>query len=195
VFAPMLVPPSGHIAGIWARTERLRGVHAAPANQAVLGAHGLAYAITSAEQGQLNQLGINCLRNFAARGIRVWGARTLSSDPQWRYIQHRRFVDFVSRSLTEELQWALFEPNDPALWVEIRVAAESFLSRLWREGALLGATPAEAFFVRCDESLNSLEVIGAGQVLVEIGIALVRPAEFIVFRLAPTGANPTEVAV
>jgi len=192
---PALVPPSGHVAGIWARTDRLRGVHAAPANQAVLGAHGLAFAITGMEQGHLNRVGINCIRSFPARGIRVWGARTLSSDPEWRYIHHRRFVDFVSRSLMDELRWAVFEPNDPALWVEIRVAAESFLSRLWREGALLGATPAEAFFVRCDESLNPPEVVEAGQVLIEVGIALVRPAEFVVFRLAPTGANPTEVAV
>jgi phage tail sheath protein FI len=192
---PILIPPSGHIAGIWARTDRLRGVHAAPANLAVLGAHGLGFAITAPEQSQLNRVGINCIRSFASRGIRVWGARTLSSDPEWRYIHHRRFVDFVSRSLMDELRWAVFEPNDPALWVEIRVAAESFLSRLWRDGALLGATPADAFFVRCDDALNPPEVVAAGQVLVEIGIALVRPAEFIVFRLASTGEDPTEVAV
>jgi phage tail sheath protein FI len=97
--------------------------------------------------------------------------------------------------VTDELRWAVFEPNDPSLWIEIRVAVESFLSRLWRDGALLGATPADAFFVRCDESLNRPEVVEAGQVLVELGIALVRPAEFLVFRLAAIGTSPTEVAV
>jgi len=191
----MFIPPCGHVAGAWARSDIRRGIHKAPANEILLGAHGLGFGATEVEQGLLNVVGINCLRFFPARGIRIWGARTLSSDPEWRYINHRRLVTFVARSLSGGIGWAAFEPNDPGLWVQLRVAAASFLTRLWREGALLGATPEEAFFVRCDETLNPPEQIAAGQVVVEVGIALVRPAEFVVFRLAQSGADPTEVSV
>jgi phage tail sheath protein FI len=191
---PLRVPPCGHVAGAWARSDVRRGIHKAPANEVLLGAQDLEYAVTAAEQGALNAVGVNCLRAFPARGIRIWGARTLSSDPEWRYINHRRLVAFVSRSLSDGIRWATFEPNDPALWVQLRVAAASFLTRLWRDGALLGATPEEAFFVRCDETLNPPEQVEQGQVIIEVGIALVRPAEFVVFRLAQTGADPSEVA-
>ena len=185
---PIAVPPCGHVAGAWARSDLRRGIHKAPANEVLLGVHDLEYAVTASEQGRLNMVGVNCLRAFPGRGIRIWGARTLSSEPEWRYVNHVRLVAFVSRSLSEGISWATFEPNDPALWVQLRVAAASFLTRLWRDGALLGATPEEAFFVRCDETLNTPEQVDAGQVVIEVGIALVRPAEFVVFRLAQTGA-------
>jgi phage tail sheath protein FI len=190
---PVLVPPSGHIAGTWARSDLRRGIHKAPANEPILGAHAPAFTVTVAEQGSLNSVGINCLRVFPGRGIRAWGARTLSSDPEWRYINHRRFVAYVSEALAETIRWATFEPNDPSLWVQLRIAAGSFLTRLWRDGALVGATPEEAFTVRCDEVLNPPETVEAGQVVVEVGLALVRPAEFLVFRLSQSGASPTDV--
>lgn len=187
------IPPSGHVAGSWVRSDHRRGIHKAPANEALLGAHALAYHVTDVEQGMLNMTGINVLRAFAGRGIRAWGARTLSSDPAWRFINHRRFVTYVARSLTEQLRWATFKPNDPTLWLDVAVATASFLTRLWRDGALLGATPDEAFFVRCDAEINGPDAVAAGVVNVEVGVALVRPAEFVVFRLAPIGANPLDV--
>ena len=110
--APMMVPPSGHVAGIWARTDSTRGVHKAPANEVVLGANGLGFQITGDEQGGLNKVGINCIRSFPGRGIRVWGARTLSSDPEWRYLNVRRLFNYISESIMEGTQWAVFEPND-----------------------------------------------------------------------------------
>jgi hypothetical protein len=191
---PLRVPPSGHLAGTWARSDRRRGIHKAPANERVLGAHALGFTVTAAEQGALNKVGVNCLRAFPARGIRTWGARTLSSDPEWRYVNHPRFVAYVSESLTEAISWAAFEPNDASLRVQLRIAAESFLTGLWRDGALVGSRPDEAFVVRCDEAINPPEQVSAGHVVVEVGIALVRPAEFVIFRLSQTGASPTDVA-
>ena len=138
---PMMVPPSGHMAGIWARTDSTRGVHKAPANEVVLGANGLGFQITQAEQGALNQVGINCIRSFPGRGIRVWGARTLSSDPEWRYLNVRRLFNYVSESIMQGTQWAVFEPNDQRLWTQLRIAASNFLTRTWRQGALFGSKP------------------------------------------------------
>lgn len=181
---PMLVPPSGHMAGIWARTDGTRGVHKAPANEVVLGSNRLGYQVTHEEQGGLNRVGINCIRAFSGRGIRVWGARTLSSDPEWRYLNVRRLFNFVSESIMEGTQWAVFEPNDERLWIALRVAATNFLTRIWRDGALLGATPDQAFFVKCDEETNPAELVEAGQVTVTIGIAPVKPAEFVVFQIS-----------
>jgi Bacteriophage tail sheath protein len=187
---PTVVPPSGYIAGVWCRTDATRGVHKAPANEVVLGANGLAFQVTHAEQGELNRVGINCIRAFPGRGIRVWGARTLSSDPEWRYINVRRLFNFVAESIMEGTQWSVFEPNDPTLWTALRISASNFLTRVWRTGALFGATPSQAFYVKCDAETNPPEVIEAGQVVCEIGIAPVRPAEFVIFRLSQfTGGN------
>jgi phage tail sheath protein FI len=190
---PMLVPPSGHVAGIWCRTDATRGVHKAPANEVVLGANGLGFQVTQPEQGGLNRVGINCIRSFPGRGIRIWGARTLSSDPEWRYINVRRLFNYVAESIMEGTQWSVFEPNDQRLWMQLRIAATNFLLRTWREGALFGATPEQAFFVKCDEETNPPEVIEAGQVICEIGIAPVKPAEFVIFRLSQYSAGASEV--
>ncbi len=181
---PMMIPPSGHVAGLWCRTDGTRGVHKAPANEVVMGANGLGFQITGAEQGGLNKVGINCIRAFPGRGIRVWGARTLSSDPEWRYINVRRLFNFVSESIMEGTQWSVFEPNDEKLWIQLRIAATNFLTRVWSDGALFGSTPSQAFYVKCDSETNPPEVIEAGQVICEIGIAPVKPAEFVIFRLS-----------
>jgi uncharacterized protein len=191
---PIMVPPSGHMAGIWARTDSTRGVHKAPANEVVLGAIGLAFNTTHSEQGGLNQIGINCIRAFPGRGIRVWGARTLSSDPEWRYLNVRRLFNYVSESIVEGTQWAVFEPNDERLWTRLRMSATNFLTRTWRDGALFGSTPEQAFFVKCDAETNPPDVVEAGQVVVEIGIAPVKPAEFVVFRISQYTAGAAEVS-
>jgi uncharacterized protein len=188
---PMLVPPSGHVAGVWCRTDASRGVHKAPANEVVMGVNGLGFQVTQGEQGGLNKVGINCIRSFPGRGIRIWGARTLSSDPEWRYINVRRLFNYVAESIMEGTQWSVFEPNDERLWMQLRIAASNFLTRTWREGALFGATPEQAFFVKCDAETNPPEVIEAGQVICEIGIAPVKPAEFVVFRLSQFSAGGT----
>ncbi len=181
---PLTIPPSGHVAGVWCRTDATRGVHKAPANEVTLGANSIAFQITQAEQGSLNKAGINCIRAFPGRGIRIWGARTLSSDPEWRYINVRRLFNYVSESIMEGTQWSVFEPNDQKLWIQLRIAASSFLTRTWREGALFGSSPEQAFFVKCDDETNPPDVIEAGQVVCEIGIAPVKPAEFVIFRLS-----------
>ena len=191
---PMLVPPSGHVAGVWARTDGTRGVHKAPANEVVLGANGLAFQVTHEEQGGLNTNGINCIRAFSGRGIRIWGARTLSSDPEWRYINVRRLFNYVSESIIEGTQWAVFEPNDHRLWTRLRISSANFLTRVWRDGALFGSTPEQAFYVKCDEETNPPEVIEAGQVVIEIGIAPVKPAEFVIFRISQFTAGAAEVS-
>ena len=192
---PIKIPPSGHVAGLWCRVDESRGVHKAPANEVVMGANGLAFQVTHAEQGGLNKVGINCIRAFPGRGIRVWGARTLSSDPEWRYINVRRLFNYISESIMEGTQWSVFEPNDQFLWLQLRNAATSFLTRTWRSGALFGTSPQEAFFVKCDAETNPPDVIEAGQVVCEIGIAPVKPAEFVIFRLSQfSGGGGAEVA-
>jgi Bacteriophage tail sheath protein len=192
---PMMVPPSGHVAGVWCRVDGTRGVHKAPANEVILGANGLAFQITQAEQGGLNKVGINCVRSFPGRGIRIWGARTLSSDPEWRYINVRRLFNYVSESIMEGTQWSVFEPNDKMLWMRLRLSVKSFLRSVYQSGALFGASEAEAFYVKCDDETNPPEVIEAGQVVCEVGIAPVKPAEFVIFRLSQfTGGSGSEVA-
>src|ERR1700733_10472682 len=181
---PLRIPPSGHVAGVWARTDEERGVHKAPANEVIRGANGLAFQITHAEQGELNRNGINCIRAFPGRGIRIWGGRPRSSDPEWRYINVRRLFNFVSESIMAGTQWSVFEPNDERLWGKLGTNVGSFLSRVHRSGALSGASPTEAYYVKCDAETNPPEIIEAGQVICEIGIAPVKPAEFVVFRLS-----------
>jgi len=177
------VPPSGHIAGIWSRTDASRGVHKAPANEVVRGALGLGRQVTRGEQDGLNPEGINVIRAFPGRGIRVWGARTLTSDEAWRYLNVRRLFNFIEESILNGTQWVVFEPNDQDLWERIRRTITAFLLRLWRDGMLAGAKPDEAFYVKCDEETNPEDQIEAGQVTVEIGIAPSRPAEFVVIRI------------
>lgn len=178
------VPPCGHMAGIWSRNDDTRGVHKAPANEVVRGALGLKTQVTRGEHDTLNPEGINVIRSFPGRGIRVWGARTLASDETWRYLNVRRLFNYVEESILEGTQWVVFESNDLDLWERIRRTITAFLLRLWRDGALFGATPEQAFYVKCDEETNPPEQVEAGQVTVEVGIAPVRPAEFVVFRLA-----------
>ncbi|MGH2350507.1 MAG: phage tail sheath subtilisin-like domain-containing protein [Chloroflexota bacterium] len=180
----LLVPPSGHMAGIWARNDSERGVHKAPANEVIRGAIGLEKQLTRNEQDSLNPVGINCIRAFPGRGIRVWGARTLSSDPSWRYLNVRRLFNFVEKSIDNGTQWVVFEPNDFYLWDKVTRDVGAFLTRVWRDGALFGATPSEAYFVKCDAELNPPEVRDVGQLIVEVGIAPVKPAEFVIFRIS-----------
>ena len=180
----LLVPPCGYMAGVYARSDTERGVHKAPANEVVRGAIGVEKQITKSEQDILNPIGINCIRAFPGRGIRVWGARTLSSDPAWRYINVRRLFNFVEKSIQLGTQWVVFEPNDMDLWARIRRDINAFLTMVWRSGALFGATPSQAFYVKCDEETNPPEARDLGQVVIEIGIAPVKPAEFVIFRIS-----------
>ncbi|MEM7049074.1 MAG: phage tail sheath C-terminal domain-containing protein [Acidobacteriota bacterium] len=179
------VTPSGHLAGIWARTDGTRGVHKAPANEVVRGALDVSYRLTRDEQGVLNQKGVNCIRFFAGEGIRVWGARTLApSSSEWRYLNVRRLFIMVEESIARSTRWIVFEPNDRSLWKTIQRDISAFLERVWRSGALMGSTPEEAFFVKCDEETNPTEDIDAGIVTTLIGLAPVKPAEFVVFRIS-----------
>jgi phage tail sheath protein FI len=188
------VPPSGHIAGIWARSDDSRGVHKAPANEVVRGALRLETTITKAEHDLLNPVGINCVRSFPGRGVRVWGARTLSSEAEWRYLNVRRLFNYLEESILMGTQWVVFEPNDPDLWARIRRTISSFLINEWRKGALFGTTPDEAFFVKCDEETNPAEGIDAGQVVCQIGVAPVKPAEFVIFQLSQFSGGTSLVA-
>src|SRR5262249_22020281 len=181
---PIDVPPCGHIAGIYARNDNERGVHKAPANEVVRGALSAQIQITKGEQDVLNPSGVNCIRSFVGRGLRVWGARTLSSDPAWRYINVRRLFNYVEESIMLGTQWVVFEPNDQALWQRVRRTITGFLNRVWRDGALFGTTPEEAFYVKCDAENNPPETRDVGQLIVEIGIAPVKPAEFVIFRIS-----------
>ncbi|MCB9423121.1 MAG: phage tail sheath family protein [Ardenticatenaceae bacterium] len=188
------VPPSGHVAGIWARTDATRGVHKAPANEIVRGAIGLERQITHEEQGGMNANGVNCIRNFTRDGILVWGARTLTNEPAFRYLNVRRLFNMIEESIAEGTRWIVFEPNDRPLWQAIRRDLTAFLMGYWRDGALMGATPEQAFFVRCDEETNPIESINEGRVVIEIGLAPVKPAEFVIFRISQYQAG-TDVEV
>ncbi|WP_035791584.1 phage tail sheath family protein [Kitasatospora mediocidica] len=181
---PSLLPPSGHVAGVWARSDDTRGVHKAPANEVVRGALSLELALTRGEHDRLNPIGVNCIRAFPGQGIRVWGARTLSSDPEWRYLNVRRLFNFVEKSILQGTSWVVFEPNDPKLWDSVKRTITMFLRGVWRDGALFGQTPAEAFYVKCDEENNPADSRDQGLLVVEIGIAAVKPAEFVVFRIS-----------
>lgn len=180
----LYVPPSGHIAGIYARSDGTRGVHKAPANEIVRGALDLRYRVTHEEQGELNRAGVNCIRFFPDGGIRVWGARTLAEESsQWRYVNVRRLFNFTEESIAEGTRWTVFEPNDERLWKSVVRDVTAFLKVIWLDGALKGATPQEAFFVKCDAETNPPEVIDAGRLVIQIGIAPVKPAEFIIFQI------------
>jgi uncharacterized protein len=177
-------PPSGHMAGLWSRNDDTRGVFKAPANEILLGAVGVEYPVTRGEMDMLNPQGVNSIKSFPGRGIRVWGARTLSSDAEWRYVNVRRYFNYLEESILQGTQWAVFEPNDENLWGRIRRTISAFLVNEWRSGALFGSSPSEAFFVKCDGENNSAESVDLGMVIVEVGVAPVKPAEFVIFRLS-----------
>jgi phage tail sheath protein FI len=184
------IPPSGHIAGICARTDVQRGVHKAPANVSVRGALGVTQSLTKADQDVLNPAGVNCIRFFSREGVLVWGARTLApSASNWRYLSVRRLFNMVEESIQRSTRWVVFEPNDRPLWKAIRRDISAFLTILWRQGALMGATPEQAFFVKCDEETNPPEIIDAGQVVTIVGMAPVKPAEFVIFRIGQSAAG------
>lgn len=188
-----LVPPSGYVVGIYNRSDAERGVHKAPANEVLLGVSDLELNITKGEQDLLNPRGVNCIRAFPGRGIRVWGARTLSSDGSWRYINVRRLFNFVGKSLEAGLQWVVFEPNDTNLWGKVSRDINAFMRVVWRSGALFGTSPDKAFFVKVDEELNPPEIRDLGQLIIEIGMAPVKPAEFVILRMSQwVGADAEE---
>ncbi len=189
-----LVPPGGHVAGIYARSDEERGVHKAPANEVVRGATELQFPISKGDQDILNPRGVNCIRAFPGRGIRVWGARTTSSDALWKYINVRRLFLFLEESIEEGTQWVVFEPNDERLWARVIGSVTEFLERVWRDGALMGITREEAFFVKCDRTTMTQDDIDNGRLIVMIGVAPVKPAEFVIFRIAqwPGGSEVTE---
>ena len=181
----LYVPPSGHIAGVYARTDSDRGVHKAPANELVMGITGLSQKINAIEQGQYNDRGINVIRIFKDRGIRVWGARTLAtkSDPSWKYVNVRRLFIMIEQSIMQGMQWAVFEPNDHTLWAKLTRDTKAYLMRVWRSGALFGKNAEDAFYVKCDDETNPRYLIDAGQVNIQVGICPVKPAEFVVFAI------------
>jgi len=179
-----LIPPGGHITGIYARSDIERGVHKAPANEVVRGVMGLQFPVGKGKQDILNPRGVNCIRTFRGRGIRVWGARTVSSDPIWKYINVRRLFLYLEESIDEGTQWVVFEPNDEKLWNRVKQTVGQFLTRVWKDGALMGLTPEEAFFVKCDRTTMTQDDIDNGRLIVLIGVAPVKPAEFVIFRIA-----------
>jgi phage tail sheath protein FI len=177
------VPPCGHIAGIFARSDARVGVFKAPANEELLSVLDLEFPIDAVIQEGLNPEGINCLRAFPGRGMRVWGARTLSPDPSWRYINVRRLFLTLTRWIDRNMAWAAFEPNTPRLWIRIQRELDVYLGQLWQAGALKGASAAEAFYVKCDAETNPADEREQGRVTTEIGLAPASPAEFIVVRI------------
>jgi phage tail sheath protein FI len=181
--ARVRVPPGGHMLGIYARTDAERGVFKAPANEIVRGALDVRFEISEGTQDVLNPLGVNAIRVFPTRGIRVWGARTLSSNGLWKYVSVRRLFIFLERSIYEGTQWVVFEPNDDKLWARVKDTIRLFLRSQWRGGALFGRTEEEAFFITCDRTTMSQDDILNGRLICEIGIAPVRPAEFVIFRI------------
>lgn len=188
---PIAVPPCGHVMGVWARTDETRGVYKAPANETPRGVMGLAYETNFREQELLNPVGINCIRSFPNRGIKIWGARTLvePDKTEWRYISVRRLISYIEKSIELGTQWVVFEPNDEDLWARVTRVVSNFLLRMWREGALFGSSPEEAFYVKCDKELNTPETIMLGRLYVEVGICPVRPAEFVIFRISQWNAS------
>jgi len=181
--ARKLTPPGGHVLGVYARSDTERGVFKAPANETVRGALALEYEITDNIQDDLNPKGVNAIRSFPGRGIRVWGARTMTSNALWKYVSVRRLFIFLERSIYEGTQWVVFEPNDDRLWARVIDTIRLFLRGQWRLGALFGRTEQEAFFITCDRTTMSQDDILNGRLICEIGIAPVRPAEFVIFRI------------
>jgi phage tail sheath protein FI len=186
------VAPSGHVAGVYARVDTTRGVHKAPANEPVMGALRLRYRISKAQQDGLNPQGVNVIRDMNGT-ILVWGARTVGGDANadLKYVSTRRLLLYLKKSIDQGTQWVVFEPNDPSLWARITRNVTAFLTNVWRAGALFGTTPQEAFFVKCDAETNPPAARDLGQIVTEIGVAIVRPAEFVIFRISQW-AGPTQ---
>ncbi|HQF54077.1 MAG TPA: phage tail sheath subtilisin-like domain-containing protein [Fibrobacteria bacterium] len=182
-------PPSGFVAGIYARNDVERGVWKAPANEVVRLATGFESNISKAQQEVLNPEGINCFRFFEGRGNRLWGARTISSDPEWKYVNVRRYFAYLERTIEKGTQWAVFEPNGDHLWANVRRTIEDFLLNEWQSGALLGSKPEQAYFVRCDRSTMSQNDLDNGRLICQVGVAPIRPAEFVVFRVGQWTAD------
>ena len=187
--AMLQLPPSGFAAGIYARSDIERGVHKAPANEVVLGITGFCQNVTHDRQAVLNPEGINALRFFEGRANRIWGARTMSSDPEWKYVNVRRLFNYLEHSIDRSTQWAVFEPNNERLWASIRQTIEDFLLVVWRTGALMGTKPEEAYFVRCDRTTMTQNDLDNGRLICLIGVAPTYPAEFVVFRIGQWTAD------
>jgi phage tail sheath protein FI len=183
------VPPSGFVAGIYARNDTQRGVYKAPANEVVTGALRFESDINFAQQELLNPLGVNCLRYLSGRGYRLWGARLASSDPEWKYVSDRRYFNYLESSIDRGTQWAVFEPNGERLWANVRQTIADFLYNEWRGGALLGTSVEEAFFVRCDRSTMTQNDLDNGRLICLIGVAIIKPAEFVIFRIGQKTAD------
>lgn len=183
------LPPSGFVAGIYARNDVDRAVYKAPANEVVRSAIGFEFLLNKAQQEVLNPEGVNCLRFFEGRGFRLWGARTVSSDPEWKYVNVRRYFGYLERSIDKGTQWAVFEPNGEALWANVRRTIEDFLLNEWQSGALLGDKPEKAYFVRCDRSTMSQNDLDNGRLICLIGVAPLKPAEFVIFRIGQWTAD------
>ncbi len=183
------VPPSGHVAGIYARNDINRAVYKAPANEVVNLAVGFERLLNKSQQDVLNPEGINCFRFFEGRGFRLWGARTISSDPEWKYVNLRRYFAYLERSIDKGTQWAVFEPNGEALWANVRRTIEDFLLNEWQMGALLGDKPEKSFFVKCDRTTMSQNDLDNGRLVCLIGVAPLRPAEFVIFRIGQWTAD------
>jgi phage tail sheath protein FI len=177
------IPPSGSMAGIYSRSDQTRGVQKAPANEVVRGAVGLDCQYNKGEQDILNPQGVNLIRHFAGQGIRVWGARTCSSNGLWKYVNVRRLFIFIEESIKNGTNWVVFEPNDEQLWARVQRTIEAFLTRVWRDGALMGASPGEAFYVNIGRSTMTQDDIDNGRLICIIGVAPVKPAEFVIFRI------------
>jgi hypothetical protein len=183
------LPPSGFLCGIYARSDLERGVFKAPANEVVRSAIGLERRVSHAEQETLNPEGVNCLRYFEGRGFRVWGARTASTDPEWKYVNVRRYFLYLEQSIDQGTQWAVFEPNAEPLWAKVRQAVSDFLFNEWRQGGLMGQKPEQAFFVRCDRTIMTQSDINAGRLICQVGVAPIKPAEFVIFRIGQKTAR------
>jgi hypothetical protein len=183
------MPPSGFVAGIYARNDINRAVYKAPANEVVNLAIGFERLLNKAQQDVLNPEGINCFRFFEGRGYRLWGARTISSDPEWKYVNLRRYFIYLEHSIDKGTQWAVFEPNGDQLWANVRRTIEDFLLNEWQMGALLGDKPEKAFFVRCDRSTMTQNDLDNGRLVCKVGVAPLRPAEFVIFRIGQWTAD------
>lgn len=178
----IFIPPSGSVAGIYSRSDNTRGVHKAPANEVVRSCTSLDCQYSKGEQDILNPIGINLIRAFTGQGIRIWGARTLSSNAQWRYINVRRLFIFIEESVKRSTDWVVFEPNDAELWARVKRSLDNFLTGVWRDGALVGSSPSDAFFVKIDNTTMTQDDIDNGKLICIIGVSPVKPAEFVIFR-------------
>lgn len=185
----LTIPPGGHIAGIYALVDKEKGVHRAPANEELIGVEDLQFQITKGQQETLNPLGINVIRKFTGKGILVWGARTLSHDTSWKYINVKRLLIFLEKSINKGIKWVKLEPNNENLWDRVRSLITQFLTIVWRNGAFMGKISQEAFFVKCDRTTMTQNDIDNGKLIVMIGVAPLKPAEFIIFRISQWTAN------